>query len=119
MFKQIKLPDGNSIAVNLPDDVKQDPSMESMQTLLDGFSLDGESRIAIEFECGNCCKKVLNGAKIIIIFDFVILLPRHRETLLLKVFSDGKVVDKQIMSSIIIPFDKICSFEFGAIEIDP
>jgi len=84
-----------------------------------GKLLDKKKRIAIEFECGDCCKKVLNGAKIFTFKGLLFLLPSRGECLFLKVISCGKVAEKQILNFIIIPLERVCAIEFGAIQVDP
>jgi len=73
--------------------------------------------IAIEFECGECCKKVLNGETITVTDCFVILQPAMGQMLELKLFSGGELVERQRLRIIIIPIDHICSIEFGAVEV--
>ncbi len=74
--------------------------------------------IAIEFECGHCCKKVLNGEFIDVLGSYVVLRPARNQDLMIKVFSAGVLVERQTADVIIIPVDRICSIEFGAVEID-
>jgi hypothetical protein len=80
---------------------------------------DKKKRVAVEFECGECCKKVVNGAKVFAVKNLLFLLPAKGECLFLKVISCGKIVDKQILSFIIIPFDRVCAIEFGTVQVDP
>jgi hypothetical protein len=77
-----------------------------------------ERNIAIEFECGGCCKKVLNGEYIDVLGSFVILRPRRNQDLIVKLFSGGELAELQTADVIIIPVDRICSIEFGAVELD-
>ncbi len=79
----------------------------------------GLSKIAVQFECGKCCKKVLNVKKAIEFGGFVFLVPPAKECLLIKTFNKGKLVDKQLAKVIIIPKNRICSVEYNAIEVDP
>lgn len=109
---EITLPDGEVISV--PHDEAR--SGGPLGAILGKIK---KERIAVEFECGECCKKVINGASINIISGFLFLAPPLGECLFLKLFSAGKLAEKQILKFIIIPFDKVCSIEFGAIEIDP
>jgi hypothetical protein len=73
--------------------------------------------IAIEFECGDCCKKVLNGESIAVTACFVTLRPAIGEQLEVKLFSEGKLVERQRVQIIVIPIDHICSIEFGVVEV--
>jgi len=77
-----------------------------------------ERNIAIEFECGGCCKKVLNGEYLDVLGSFVILRPRRNQDLTVKLFSGGVLAEIQTADVIIIPIDRICSIEFGAVELD-
>jgi hypothetical protein len=110
---------GGSVVMSSPDNAKNEPMVAALKAAVDSWVCDKKPRIAIEFECGDCCKKVLNGAKIFFKDYFVILLPAEGEFLLLKLFSCGKLVEKQVLAKIVIPVKRICSVEFGAIEIDP
>lgn len=93
---------------------QKDPSLEGLESALNKMQLNGDKKIGIEFECGDCCKKVINGAKLFFIFNFAILLPEPGDCLFLKVISGGKIADRETMKKIIIPANRICS-----IEIDP
>lgn len=68
-------------------------------------------RIGLEFECGECCKKVTNGSEIDFKFNLVILKADEDELLHLKVFSDGKLVDEQWLKAIVVPKDRVCAIE--------
>lgn len=75
-------------------------------------------KVAVEFECGDCCKKASN-AKIADVVDGVLVLVASDDTLILvRTFSDGKVVDKQLAKVVIIPLDKVCSVELGVMDVD-
>lgn len=73
-----------------------------------------DRNIAIEFECGGCCKRVSNGEDIDVMNCFVVLRPARNERLCLKLVSGGCVVERQRLREIIIPIDKICSIEIGS-----
>jgi len=78
------------------------------------------NKIAIEFDCGGCCKKVLNGERLIPIVGLgvVVLLPDRGDHLLVKLFGEDAIIERQLVRAIVIPIDRICSVEFGAVEID-
>ena len=79
----------------------------------------GLSRIAIEFECGECCKKVLNISTEIDVFPgLTILIPPRGESLLVKTFSSGELVDLQLVSFMVLNGTHICSREFNVKELD-
>lgn len=109
--KEIKLPDGNSLVLPFPVDAAIDPAVAGMQALVDG--LCGKNKITIEFECGDCCKKVSNGAFFFFFFNFVVLLPSKDEFLTIKLFNGGNLVEKEKAKVIVIESRRICSFEFG------
>jgi len=79
-----------------------------------------DNDIAIEFECGACCKKVLNGDRLfpIISLGVVVLLPRQGQFLDIKLFGEEGIIERQTARAIIIPIDRICSIEFGAQQIN-
>ncbi|MCL6560602.1 MAG: hypothetical protein K6U74_17765 [Firmicutes bacterium] len=121
----------DKIKEGLPE--KKDPVLEELEFAINELQLDGDKKdedkkdgdkkvdkkIGIEFECGDCCKKVINGSKLFFIKNFAVLLPAHGDCLFMKVFSSGKLVDKQIMRKIIIPIDRICAIEIDPVQIDP
>jgi len=92
----------------------------NVQDLMTGLNCDKtRDKIGIEFECGECCKKVLNGSKLFLINKFVVLLPAPGDCLFLKMFGGGKLLDKQIMRAIAIPFNNLCAIEIQPVQIDP
>lgn len=116
----------DKIKEGLPE--KKDPVLEELESAINELQLDGDKndedkkedkKIGIEFECGDCCKKVINGSKLFFIPGFVVLVPAHGDCLFMKVFSGGKLVDKQIMRKIIIPVDRICAIEINPVQVDP
>ncbi len=71
--------------------------------------------VDVEFECGECCKKVFGGRLALIGNDFILLSQVHlSKPILVKAFSAGKLVVKEFVESIIIPFDRVCSIEIRA-----
>ncbi|AKX93887.1 hypothetical protein [Neomoorella thermoacetica] len=98
---------------------KKNPALEGLESALNEMQNDGEKEIGIEFECGDCCKKVINGSKLFFIMNFAVLLPARGDCLFMKVFSGGKLVDKQIMRAIIIPVERICAIEIQPVQVDP
>lgn len=116
----------DKIKEGLPE--KRDPVLEELESAINELQHDGDKKdddkkegkkIGIEFECGDCCKKVINGSKLFFIKKFAILLPAHGDCLFMKVFSGGKLVDKQIMRAIIIAVDRICAIEIEPVQVDP
>ena len=86
--------------------------LEDVMGILQNFN---DIRIAIEFKCGECCKTVSNGRFIFPIpvgeTVLILLFPEGSDELYLKECCCGKVVKKEL-EFIVIPFDKISSFEF-------
>ena len=89
-----------------------------LEDVLGGIINPTNRNIAIEFECGGCCKKVLNGEDIDVIGNCVVLRPAANERLEVKLFSGGVLVERQRVRFIIIPIERICAIEFGARELD-
>ncbi|MDN5345124.1 MAG: hypothetical protein PWQ18_1238, partial [Clostridia bacterium] len=109
---------------------KKDPVLEELESVINELQHDDDKKdedkkedkdkkIGIEFECGDCCKKVINGSKLFFIKNFAVLRPAHGDCLFMKVFSGGKLVDKQIMRKIIIPVGRICAIEINPVQVDP
>jgi|GEM_PF-939685 len=119
MRLEIPLPEGEPLVLPVPDDAKDDPVLQSLGSLIDRLTQGGSESIALEFECGACCKKVLNGRTLIVIPGFVVLLPATGDFLLLKVFCDGCLVEKQRMRAIIVNRDNLKAIEIGAVQVDP
>ncbi|WP_245574257.1 hypothetical protein [Desulfovirgula thermocuniculi] len=96
------------------------PQDANIQTLLNSLHVPGShQKIGLEFSCGDCCKKVLNGARLFFVFGLAVLLPAPGDCLFMKVFSGGKLVDKQIMRAIIVPVRNICAIEIQPVQVDP
>lgn len=75
-------------------------------------------KVAVEFECGDCCKKASN-ARLIDVVDGVLVLAACDDALILvRTFDEGKVVDKQLAKVVIIPLERVCSVELGAMDVD-
>ncbi|GFN23596.1 MAG: hypothetical protein IMW96_12110 [Thermoanaerobacteraceae bacterium] len=97
---------------------ERDPALEGLESILNELQRNDDKKIGIEFECGDCCKKVINGSKLFFIKNFAVLLPARGDCLFLKVFSGGKIVDKQLLRAIIIPASRICAVEINPVQID-
>lgn len=67
--------------------------------------------LAIEFECGDCCKKVLlfkdGKTELDLDENTGLLCANDNLQLFLKVFNNGEVVEKQVMKKIFVK--KMCS----------
>jgi len=117
MAYEVALPDGSTLALPLPDDA-QDASLQSLESLIDRLTEKGTHTIAVEFECGACCKKVLNGRRLIVIpvLNVLVLLPACDEFLHLKLFCE-ELVEEQKMRAIIINLNNVKAIEIGAWQI--
>lgn len=104
-----------SLVEERPIDLSDAEGLQKLVRMLQ----DKKHKIGIEFECEDCCKKVLNGSQFFVVKDFAVLLPALGDCLFLKVFSGGKLVDKQIMRAIIIPVSHICAIEIEPVQVDP
>jgi alpha-D-ribose 1-methylphosphonate 5-triphosphate synthase subunit PhnH len=72
---------------------------------------DEDLRVAVEFHCGCCCKKASNARLAEIIDGLLVLEAAKHESITVKMFADGKVVDREKAKIVIIPLEKICSVE--------
>lgn len=110
-------PGGNwfgNIGGNINDSI-----VSGIKQLLDKAKCDGEDPIfAVQFQCGECVKKVLHVADIDFFDGVAVLTPRRGHFLVIKLFCDGKLTDKQLARAIVVPIERICSVEVGAIEIE-
>ncbi|KUK12629.1 MAG: hypothetical protein XD51_0439 [Moorella sp. 60_41] len=98
---------------------ERDPAWEGLESILNELQRKADKKIGIEFECGDCCKKVINGSELFLVKNFVVLVPARGDCLFMKVFSGGKLVDKQLLRAIIIPASRICAVEINPVQIDP
>lgn len=101
----------------------EDEAISDLNEVSDGLEavverLSTKKKIGLEFECGDCCKKVLNGAKLFFYKGVAILFPRKGDCLFLKLFSGGNLVDEETMRAIIIPVKRICSIEIEPVEVE-
>jgi len=100
--------------------VDEKMTAEDLQSLINKIQPGQNQNIftfGIEFFCGECCKKVINGQFIFFIPGFICLLPPVGEFLILKVISDGKCVEVQQLASICVAIDKICAIEGCPIQV--
>ncbi|HHY47656.1 MAG TPA: hypothetical protein GX506_10220 [Firmicutes bacterium] len=75
--------------------------------------------VAVEFECDGCCKKALNARILTVVDEFLILVAFDDGCILIKTISGGQLVEKEIAKAIVIPLERVCSIEFGAVQVDP
>jgi len=73
--------------------------------------------IAVEFECDDCCKKALNARILKIICEFLVLVGFGDGCILVKTISGGELVEKELVKAIVIPLDRVCSIENGAVQV--
>ena len=87
-----------------------DNTQQCMQGVLGTMQSIGELRFAIEFECGDCCKTIsgeLDETEFVFLNGVLLLFGE----LQLKECCDKSVRTKKEILLIIIPLDKISSFE--------
>ena len=104
--------EGSIIELDIPEH-KQRPEQEAWDKLVK--CLCNTPYATVEYECGDCCRKVVNVEKIIPLFflGIVLLLPPCGECLTVKNLEKGSVFGKQFFKSLVIPIEKICSFGFS------
>ncbi|MGE5572108.1 MAG: hypothetical protein ACM3ZU_03685 [Bacteroidota bacterium] len=73
--------------------------------------------IAVEFECDDCCKKALNARILRVIDEFLILVGFEEASIVVKTISGGQLVERELVRAIVIPLDRVCSIEIGAVQI--
>ncbi|MGE5592365.1 MAG: hypothetical protein ACM3X3_01615 [Betaproteobacteria bacterium] len=89
------------------------PLLSALKHIGDPDSL----RVTVDFQCGECCKKVLN-AKILKATDEFLVLGSCEDTcVVVKTVSDGEVVETELVRAIAIPLDRVCSIGVGAVQV--
>ena len=76
---------------------------------------------AIEFKCGDCFKKAYIYEEVGIEVDLIngVVYPDTEDIpIVVEVYSDGKIVDKQFMNFIEISLDSFCTGEFEVVRLD-
>lgn len=86
-----------------------DGALKGLESIFD--KKHDDDKIAIRFDCGECCNRVSNGAKLSFNLKFAALIPEKGDELLVQTFSDGELVDKRKLKKILIPINRICSIE--------
>lgn len=102
-------------------DLFSDPMLNAigeLETIKD-FGDPQSHRVAVEFECDDCCKKALNARILTVVDEFLILVAHDDGCILIKTISGGQLVEKEIAKAIIIPLERVCSIEFDAVQVDP
>ena len=89
------------------------PLLASLQHLGDLESLC----IAVEFECDDCCKKALNARILRVIGEFLVLVGFEDACIVVKTISGGQLVERELVRAIVIPLERVCSIEIGAVQI--
>jgi hypothetical protein len=72
---------------------------------------------AIEFRCGNCCKKASNARLIGISGGLLILAPFDLSGIIIELFGEEGVINTETARLVLIPLDNICSLEVMAFPI--
>ncbi|MCR4403493.1 MAG: hypothetical protein NUW12_12115 [Firmicutes bacterium] len=73
--------------------------------------------LAVEFECGECCKKALNAKIRKIIDKFLVLVGCNDGCIVVKTISGGQLVETQVVRAIAIPIDRICSVSVDSVQL--
>lgn len=102
-------------------DVKQpadaDLASHSLLAALSEFGDLEQLCIAVEFECDDCCKKALNARVLKIACGLLILVAFPGGCILVKTISGGQLVERELVRAMIIPLDRVCSIEIGAVQV--
>ncbi|MGI6684954.1 MAG: hypothetical protein ACOX47_05645 [Bacillota bacterium] len=86
---------------------------ESLRSIQSNGNNVIDERVAIEFFCGGCCKRLSNAAIVIVLFDIIVIaLAAEGECLLVETLCEGKLVDKELSNFALLDPDRVCSFEF-------
>ncbi|NPV54441.1 MAG: hypothetical protein HPY71_13150 [Firmicutes bacterium] len=98
-----------------------EPLLRALKELeaIEDFGDPFKQCIAVEFECDDCCKKALNAKILTIVDGFLILVGFNKGCILVKTISGGELVEKEVVRAIVIPLNRVCSVEFGAVQVDP
>ncbi|HHY98291.1 MAG TPA: hypothetical protein GX509_06090 [Firmicutes bacterium] len=98
-----------------------EPLLRAIKELecIEAFGDPFDQCVAVEFECDDCCKKALNARILTIVDGLLILVGFNNGCILVKTISGGELVEKEVVRAIIIPLNRVCSVEFGAVQVDP
>lgn len=66
---------------------------------------------AVQFKCGDCCKKASNTRLVGIAGGFLLLAPFGLCGIVVELFGPTGVIDTQTARFVLIPLDNICSLE--------
>ncbi|NLB72759.1 MAG: hypothetical protein GX795_01840 [Firmicutes bacterium] len=69
---------------------------------------------AIEFKCGNCCKKASNVRIMGISGGLLLLAPFDISGIVIELFGEEGVIDTETARFLLIPWDNVCSLEVMA-----
>jgi hypothetical protein len=73
---------------------------------------------AIEFKCGNCCKKA-SGARLVgICGGLLILAPFDPSGIIVELFGEEGVINTETARLVLIPLDNVCSLEVIALDVN-
>ena len=75
--------------------------------------------VAVEFECGHCCKKACNARIAGIGGGFLSLAAFNPcSPIIIKLFCEGTVVDTEYAQCTLIRLDRVCNIEIGGFPVD-
>ncbi|MGI6067003.1 MAG: hypothetical protein ACOYI2_11080 [Bacillota bacterium] len=113
--RKINIPLPNGTNLSIP--VQEGTSLNKADVLVSGL-LSGITPISVEYECGDCCNKIVNIADVELVGGVALeFFPPQEGCLVLKVFSGGKLAETRILNSIIVFIDQLISAEFNAVEL--
>jgi len=72
---------------------------------------------AVEFKCGNCCKKASNTRLIGISRGLLLLAPFDLSGIVVELFGEAGVINTEIARLVLIPWNNVCSLEVMAFPI--
>lgn len=72
---------------------------------------------AIEFKCGNCCKKASNVRIMGISGGLLLLAPFDLSGIIIELFGEQGVIDTETARLLLIPWNNVCSLEVMAFPI--
>lgn len=73
---------------------------------------------AIEFKCGNCCKKASNARLIGICGGLLVLVPFDLSGVVIELFGEEGVINTETARLVLIPLDNVCSLEVMAPQVN-
>ncbi|HHY33899.1 MAG TPA: hypothetical protein GX515_12930 [Firmicutes bacterium] len=89
------------------------PLLSALKHIGDPDSL----RVTVDFQCGECCKRVINAKILKATDEFLVLGSCEDSCVVVKTISDGEVIGTELVKAIAIPLDRVCCIEVGAVQV--